>query len=222
MPEKIDREEGAKGGGSSPSVSGVKGAFYLLLKVLIAALVAPLIYASTVAFGREVATLSGSVRLALAQGVLIYVFLKFFVYDFAHVYKFGQGLVTGLFQFLKPLVNVAPYLVPVYTMIALIVFAVLNATGKMGEWHGIFYALIAGTFAMHLILTAQDLYTKDTTPGKPTYFFGMGLVYIFDVFVLALIMNVTLPGFDFVRFFKILGGTCLGIYKVVLTQLFFS
>jgi hypothetical protein len=118
------------------------------------------------------------------------------------------------------LVNVAPYLVPIYTIMVLIVFAVLNAFDKAGDFRTLFFAGIAFTFAMHVILTAQDLYNKDTSPGKPTYFFGMALVYIFDVFLIALIMHFTLPGFSFIQFFQALASTSFQIYKTIFLQLF--
>ena len=192
----------------------------MVLKVAATVLVLPVIVAMTAAFQEQVTTLDLALKHALGMGLVTYIILKFFVYDFDHVYKFGQNIVTYCFQFLKPLVNVAPYVLPIYTILALIVFAILNACGRVGDFRPMFYSGIAFTFAMHMILTAQDLYAKDSSPGKPNYFFGMSLVYIFDVFLISLIMHFTLPGFSFVQFFQSLAAMSFQIYKAIFHQLF--
>jgi len=198
----------------------MKETILMIVKVVVTLLVLPVVVAMTAAFQEQITGLDLTLKHALWMGLSTYIILKFFVYGFDHVYKFGQNIVTYCFQFLKPLVNVAPYVLPIYTILVLIVFALLNAFDKVGDFRSMFYAGIAFTFAMHVILTAQDLYAKDPSPGKPTYFFGMALVYIFDVFLIALIMHFTLPGFSFVHFFQSLAAMSLYIYKAIFQQLF--
>jgi hypothetical protein len=198
----------------------MKDTILMIVKVAVTLLVLPVVVAITHAFQAQITELNPTLQQSLWLGVMVYVILKFFVYGFEHIYRFGQNIVTYCFQFLKPLVNVAPYLVPIYTILVLLVFAVLNAFDRVGEFRSMFYSTIAFTFAMHVILTAQDLYNKDSSPGKPTYFFGMALVYIFDVFLIALIMHCSLPGFSFVKFFQSLALTSFHIYKTIFLQLF--
>jgi hypothetical protein len=129
--------------------------------------------------------------------------------------------VATVFQFLKPLVNFAPYVLPIYTLAIVIVYGILSLTGRMqGEWQGIFLFLLAFTFTMHIVLTAQDLYNKDSLAGKPNYFFGMSLVYIVDVFLMALVMSLAVKGFSFPHFFESLTGMSFKIYAAVFHQLF--
>jgi hypothetical protein len=198
----------------------MKDTVLMIVKVVVALLALPVVVAITFAFQGQITELDPALKHSLWMGVVTYMILKYFVYGFEHVYRFGQNIVSYCFQFLKPLVNVAPYLLPIYTILVLVVFAVLNAFDKVGEFKSMFYSAIAFTFAMHVILTAQDLYEKDASPGKPTYFFGMSLVYIFDVFLIALIMHCTLPGFSFINFFQSLAVTSLHIYKAIFLQLF--
>jgi hypothetical protein len=198
----------------------MKDTILMIVKVVVTLLVLPVIVAITYAFQGQLAELDPALKHSLWLGVMVYMILKFFVYGFEHVYRFGQNIVTYCFQFLKPLVNVAPYVLPVFTILTLIVFAVLNAFDRVGDFRSIFFSAIAFTFAMHIILTAQDLYNKDASPGKPNYFFGMALVYIFDVFLIALIMHFTLPGFSFIKFFQSLASTSFDIYKTIFHQLF--
>lgn len=212
------KEEKPQAGASSGG--GFQATAVVVLKFLFAALLLPVVIASTSAMYKEVLGFDGAIQHFLWLGLVVYLILYFFVYDLVHVYRFGQNVMTFCFQFLKPLVNFAPYVIPVYTIIVLIIFAVLNSMGKIGEWKGLFYSLMAFTFSMHVILTAKDLYQKDSAPGKPTYFFGMQLVYILDVFFIALVMHTTVSGFSFVRFFQGLAGVTFDIYRAVFHQLF--
>ncbi len=207
-------------GEKTKSKGGVANVFLTLLKFVVAFVILPVIIATTVAFQDQVEAFTPGLKQALWTGMVVYIILRFFVYGFGQVYQFGQQVVGFCFQFLKPLVNVAPYVVPIYTILALILYSIVNAMGKTGEYQSLFFSAFAFTFTMHIVLTAQDLYNKDSVPGKPTYFFGMGLVYIFDVFFIALLMNFTVPGFSFVHFFQSLAGTSIGIYKAVFHQLF--
>ncbi len=192
----------------------------MVLKFLFAVLILPLVIASTFAFQNELVKFEPALRDALSWGMFSYIILKFFVYDFGVVYTFGQRLVTAAFQFLKPLVNAAPYVFPVYSMLVLAVYAVMSWMGGLDTWRTVFLFLFSFTFSMHIILTAQDLYNKDSSAGKPTYFFGMSLVYILDVFLMALLASLVLPGFSFPTFFNDLTGASGNIYKVVIGQLF--
>ncbi|MBF0595487.1 MAG: hypothetical protein HQL22_11055 [Candidatus Omnitrophica bacterium] len=192
----------------------------IILKFTLAALLLPLVIGSTVALQGQITGFDAALQHSLWFGLVTYLILKFFVYDFSHVYKFGQEMVKFCFQFLKPLVNTAPYVIPIYTVFVLLVYAVVVAIGQLPAWKGLLLSLVSATFSMHIILTAQDLYSKDSSAGKPTYFFGMQVVYIIDVFLIALVMNVVLPGFSFIEFFKSLGATSVDIYKAVIGQLF--
>lgn len=198
----------------------MKDTLLIILKFVAAVLLLPVVMASTAALQGQITAQEGALQHSLWLGLLVYLVLKFFVYDFFHVYQFGQGMVTACFQFLKPLVNAAPYVIPIYTVFVLLLYAIVNALGKMQGFQGYFFATIAFTFSMHIILTAQDLYKKDSAPGKPTYFFAMALIYIFDVFMIALVMNAVLPAFHFMDFFHTLNRVSADIYHTVFAQLF--
>jgi hypothetical protein len=195
----------------------------LFLKFILGVLLLPLVIGTVVALQSEIAKLDPLLQQAINVGTVSYVLMKFFVYDFDAVYKFGQGIVGGCFQFLKPVMNFAPYVFPIYTILGIIAYAIVNIMGKMGE-HGelgpVFFTVIAFTFAMHIVLTAQDLYTKDSLAGKPDYFFAMALIFIVDVFLMALLISLAGKGFSFVNFFKSLSGASCDIYVGIFRQLF--
>ncbi|MBF0484898.1 MAG: hypothetical protein HQL16_00120 [Candidatus Omnitrophica bacterium] len=198
----------------------MKDTLFLILKFVFALIILPVVVALTFAFQNELATFEPALRHTLWQGMVTYVLLRFFVYDFSAVYAFGQGIVTSVFQFLKPLVNAAPYVLPIYTILVLLVYAVISVMGKLSGYESVFIFLFAFTFTMHIVLTAQDLYKKDSIAGKPNYFFSMILVYIFDVFFMALLMSLILKGFSFTHFFQGLTGTSADIYRMIFKQLF--
>ena len=198
----------------------MKDAALVILKFILAVLFLPLVIGSTVALQMEIEKFPAILQHSLWVGMVTYLILKFFVYDFTEVYRFGQGMVTYCFQFLKPLVNAASYVIPIFSVFVLLVYALVSALGQLTAWKELLFTLLSATFTMHIILTAQELYKKDTVAGKPTYFFGMELVFIIDVFLVALVMNAVLPGFSFVDFFKGLSACSFGIYKAVFAQLF--
>lgn len=192
----------------------------MIVKIILAILLLPIVIGSTIAFQQELSRFDALSRNALIYGMGSYIILKLFVYDFSHVYLWGQNLITNMFQFLKPLVNLAPYVIPVYSMIVLIAYAVVACFGKVALYKSVFLFLFAFTFVMHIVLTAQDLYKKDGSAIKPTYFFGMSLVYILDVFLIALLASLILPGFSFPEFFGDLTAKTKEIYQLVISQLF--
>ena len=153
----------------------------VVLKFILAILLLPLVIGTVVALQGETAKLAPDLQHAILHGTIAYVLMKFFVYDFDAVYKYGQNIVGACFQFLKPLMNFAPYVIPIYTIFLVIAYAIVKVMGKMGpnnDLAPVFFAVIAFSFAMHIILTAQDLYSKDSMAGKPDYFFGMALIFI--------------------------------------------
>jgi hypothetical protein len=192
----------------------------IVLKFIFAVLLLPLVIGTVVALQGEIEKFDPALQQAINIGTLAYVLMRFFVYDFDAVYKFGQGIVGGCFQFLKPVMNFAPYVFPIYTILGIIAYAVVNIAGKMGDFGPLFFTVIAFTFAMHIVLTAQDLYTKDSMAGKPDYFFAMALIFIVDVFFMSLLMSLAGKGFSFVNFFKGLSTASGDIYVAVFKQLF--
>ena len=203
--------------------TGFGGRVLFFFKFVLAVLLLPLVIGTVVALEGEIHHLAPPFQQAIFQGMVAYVLMKFFVYDFDVVYKYGQSMVGACFQFLKPLMNFAPYVIPIYTLLLVIAYAVVHLTGKMGaqdELAPVFFAVIAFSFTMHIILTAQDLYKKDSTAGKPDYFFGMALIFIIDVFLMALLLNLAVNGFSFVDFFKTLSQVSSNIYTSAFAQLF--
>ena len=195
----------------------------VILKFILAILLLPLVIGTVVALQGETGKLAPGLQHAILHGTIAYVLMKFFVYDFDAVYKYGQNIVGACFQFLKPLMNFAPYVIPIYTIFLVIAYAIVKVMGKMGpndDLAPVFFAVIAFSFAMHIILTAQDLYKKDSMAGKPDYFFGMALIFIVDVFFMALLLNLAVSGFSFIEFFKELSVSSAKIYTMVFKQLF--
>ncbi len=192
----------------------------VILKFIFAILLLPLVIATVVALQGEIGRFDAGLHQSILLGTLAYVLMKFFVYDFDAVYKFGQNIVSTCFQFLKPVMNFAPYVIPIYTILGIVAYAIVHMMGRMDAYAGMFFAVIAFTFAMHIILTAQDLYAKDSIAGKPNYFFSMGLIFVVDVFFMALLMSLVGKGFSFVHFFQELSASSLHIYIAIFKQLF--
>lgn len=199
----------------------MKDMFLTVLKFLTAVLLLPVVMGITYAFQGEVLRIEAAVYHSFLIGMVSYVIMRFFVYDFSALYAFGQGITTTIFRFFKPFGSAAPFVLPIYTIAIAILYWIFSLIGNMeGEWQQMFLFLLSFTFTMHIVMTAQELYNKDSSAGKPDYFFGMSLVYIVDLFFIALLLNLTLADFSFLRFFLALTGTSFDIYKAVFCQLF--
>lgn len=198
----------------------MKEAGLVILKIVFTVVMLPVLVASAVALQRQAFTLSGDLQQALGLGLTSFLILKLFVYDFQALHHLGQGITTFCFRAFKGLAQVAPFVIPLYSVFVLLVYAILQFMGKARGLQYLFFTLLAFTFSMHVVMTAQELYEKDGAYGKPTYFFSMVLITIVDLVVLALVVSAITPAFDFLKFFNDI-DRCVGqIYRAVFQQLF--
>ncbi|MDP8264712.1 MAG: hypothetical protein P9M12_04445 [Candidatus Aceula lacicola] len=193
----------------------VQAVKFLLFLVLI-----PLIVGMTVAFVRQVAGLTEGQYLYFVWGMASYLILHFFVYEPEPVYRYGKSLVADVFRFLDPLVEVAPLVLPIYSIVFLILFYFTSFFFKEIDLSHYYLFLISFTFAMHMIFTARDLRAQDQMAFKPNYFFSIALVYVINVVIIALMLNLIFPTFSFVEFFKKTSQISSSMYGTTFKQLF--
>jgi len=194
----------------------VKEIFWAILKILGFLLILPLIIASFLAFQNQILLLPPNKEVWVLWGVGSYAALNLFVYDFKTVYDFGKSLVEKILPFFKP----AGYIVPIFTIFLIIIYIIALILGHGVSWRPYFLFFIAFTIAMHLILTAHEIYESDNSPLKAHYFFTYGAVLIISFFIMSLLLTWAIPEFSFVGFIKSLASQTVHLYKSVYKGLF--
>jgi len=191
-----------------------------IVKFLIFVGLIPLIIALTVAFCQEFHSLPTSYKFAFNWGVILYLIMHLLVYEPEGIYRFGQKLVSSVFCFFEPLVKVAPFFFPVYSILLLIVLFFENIFVKSPKFDLALIFLIAFTLIMHIALTAKAIKGKDANATKPNYFFTMSFIFVINMLIISLMFDLVIPEFAFTTFFKRTVLIAKEIYLMVFRQLF--
>jgi len=135
-------------------------------------------------------------------GVISFIITYLFIYEPAIIYNKGQRLLGIVFNFFKPLVRVAPYLLPIYTIAIFIAYLIFSSALKTKESVGYFIFLFSFSLTLHLIFSAKSVRSKQGDFLKANYIFGFSFVYILDLTLLAFCLNIIFKEFSFVSFFN--------------------
>lgn len=204
-----------------PSKNQIKEFSLISLKLAIGLCLLPALYAVTFCFIGELAKLEEAAVRTFAWGIIGFLLLYLFVWEPAVIFKKGQRVLEVIFRFFAPLVKVAPFVLPIYTiLISIGYFIGLNFSG-MKELTPLFIFGIGFSLALHLVFSAKTLRAKSGDKLKANYIFGFGCIYILDALLLALFFNLAFEHFSFLAFFngsyQLSKGICLAVFK----QLFF-
>ena len=194
----------------------MKEIFWSILKIFGFLLILPLIIASFIAFQNQILLLPANKEVWVLWGAGTYVALNLFVYDFKSVYDFGKSLVEKMLAFFKP----AGYVVPVYSIFFIIIFIVAVILGHGSSVQPYFLFAIAFTLAMHLVLTAHEIYQSDNSVLKAHYLFTFGAVLVAGLFIMSLLLAWAIPEYSFVGFVKTLASQTFHLYKSIYRALF--
>ena len=180
----------------------------------------PFVYSVSVSFLNEFNTVEKLFRNYFWAGVISFIIIYLFVYEPAIIYNKGQRLLGIVFQFLKPLVRVAPYLLPIYTIAIFIAYLIFSFAFKTKEAVGSFILLFSFSLTLHLIFSARSIRSKQGDFLKANYIFGFSFVYIIDLMLLAFCLNIIFKEFSFVNFFNNSFQTGNNIIYAIFKQLF--
>lgn len=194
----------------------MKEVFWAILKILAFLLILPLIIASFIAFQTQILSLPVNKEVWVLWGAGIYVTFNLFIYDFKNVFVFGNSLVEKMMPFFKG----AGYVVPIYTIFIIIVSIIAWILGRGTTLQPYFLFAIAFSLAMHLILTAHEIYEGDSSILKAHYLITFGAILVAALFVISLLLAWAIPEYSLVGYIKSLSSHTLHLYKSVYTVLF--
>lgn len=97
-------------------------------------------------------------------------------------------------------VMLAPYLLPVYTVIIAVSYLVLSFFIDITRYSGVFIFLIGFTLMLHLAYTAESIRQKQSDLIKTGYFSSISFIYIVNLIIVFLIMSLFFRDVSFVEF----------------------
>ncbi|HQP09960.1 MAG TPA: hypothetical protein PKV41_01075 [Candidatus Omnitrophota bacterium] len=184
-----------------------------IIKIILAVLIFPVVWACGVVFQQHIMALPHSYGEFFFWGILGFLLLFLFFYQFWGVYEFGQRVMTSIFQVTFPIGKIFLNIIPFYlTVILLLYYVMTNFLGiKITDFYFMFFSGFA--FAMHILLMAQDMQQQEKTLIKPAYLFAMGIVTVLMIFVTVLLLDLVFKRFTFPEFFDAVSEKSWDVYS---------
>lgn len=191
-----------------------------VLKLALAILLLPLVIGVTAAFLESIKSMEGGVPAAFGWGIISYLILHILLYEPAQVYDTGKKISEKALGFFSPLVKVAGFCVPIFTILAFAAYFFASLAWKRTDLFAYFVFFASFAFAMHLVMTANSLKGKQPGPLKENYFFSLFFVYIVNMLLIAAVFDFLNPGFSYSSFLKKTGEAASVLYTASFKQLF--
>jgi hypothetical protein len=200
----------------------MKDGLLMIVKFFFFLLLLPVIIAAVLAFQFQVFAIPAPKEQWLLWGMVLFVLVYLFLYNFKEVHSFGQTTVSNLLKFYQPLSAVGGLIIPIYAMLVVCVFLIINVLG-LGEKYQHYGLLALGfTVAMHIVLTAQQMYEEDKSALKAQYLFGFGSALVVMLLIISLLISVVVADFSFINFISSLSSKATIYYKAIYRILFVS
>jgi hypothetical protein len=203
-----------------PKIPGLSAKAFGIIKFILGISLLPFVYSSTVAFLNELGVIEKLLQNYFWSGLITLIIMYLFVWEPVIIYARGQRLLGIIFSFFKPLVRVAPYLLPIYTIILFIGYWFLSFLIKSPWLLNYFLFLFGFSMGLHLIFGAKSLRSKQEDFLKANYIFGFSFVYILNLILTAFILNLIFEKFSFVNFLNNSFQSARNIFYAVFKQLF--
>ena len=183
-------------------VSAVKKGSLSVFKLLLGLSFLTFVYSSTLAFIAELRNIDLKFQKPFWEGLVAFIIIYFFAWEPVKLYQKGQKIIEVVFKFFAPLVKVAPYAIPIYTILLFCLYPIFRLIVPYDETLVYFMFLFGFSLALHLVFGAKSLRTKQSDFLKANYIFGFTLVYIIDILLFSLLLNLVFEKFSFVNFFN--------------------
>jgi hypothetical protein len=216
----LSREPAGISGDFSSKISGLSSKVFGIIKFILGILLLPFVYSTALSFLNELGLVDRGLQTIFWSGAISFLVIYLFIWEPALIYNKGHKLLEIMFSFFKPMVNVAPFLLPIYVILAFIIYGLLSLAIK-SSWL-IEYTLFLVGFAavLHLVFSAKTIRTKKGDFLKGNYIFGFSFIFILNLGLLALGFNFMFKEYSFVNFCNVSFKIASAIFYVVFKQLF--
>jgi len=201
-------------------ISVISGRLFGIIKFILGVCLLPFVYSSTKSFLQEFSLVASAGKNYFWSGVITFIVIYLFIWEPAVIYNKGHELLEVVFSFFRPLVKVAPYLVPIYTILLFILYALLSLVIKDAWFLRDALFLFGFSIVLHLVFSARTVRSKKDDFLKANYLFGFSFIYIINIFILACGLSTVFKDFSFVNFGKSAFEAAGSIFHVVFRQLF--
>jgi len=183
-----------------------------VLELIMAVLLLPFVWSASVSFHKYLMAMPGIFDSFFFWGMFGYLVCYLFVYQFWGVYELGQKITSGLFQFTAPMNDFVAKVIPFYLTAILLLHFVMVSFFKVHTLNHYFMFFAGFSFAMHVVLSAQDLQQTEHSFIKPKYLFHETIALILLLTVTVLLLDLVLGKWLFPDFFRKAVSDGLGIY----------
>lgn len=192
---------------------GMLGFFKLASSLLLL----PLAYAVSLSFHDELLRLKSLSHL-FGWGGVIYVIWHIFIFSLLTAYQLGLKGFAQILSFSSFFSEWIPRIIPLGTLVLSFLYYILGVFINLRQVTPSFIFLLGFTFAAHIILSAQDLYSNDEEVLKTHYFFSMVLTYVAGLVLLAALIGMNFSSFSFNSFWDQSWQLAQRIYHFLYTK----
>ena len=185
-------------------------------------LIIPLIAACALSFESYLLVLPAIKLHCLYWGAGIFVAFFLFLYHFQEVYQGGQGVVVKLIGLLGPAAAPVSLVLPVYGIVLICLYLILNVLGLAARYEGYLLLIISFSLVMHLVLVARQLYDEDGGPLKANYLLSFGVAFMANLCIFVLLLKLVIPECTVAAFFKSFLAHATSYYQYIYKLLFVS
>lgn len=215
--EKAASGKKEKGSRRTPDVSTL---FSGIVKFILGLCLLPFVWGISISLLEQFNTFDKLMQTYFWSGMVTLVLLHLFIWEPRLIYDKGHRLLEISFGFFQPLVKVAPYLLPIYSIVLLVVYAIVAPLINSETFTNACIFLSGFTIALHLVFAAKTLRSKGEDFLKGNYIFGFSFVYIITLLFTGLCFLVFSRDFSFVNFFSDFLKRGAGVFYAIFRQLF--
>lgn len=207
-------------GDFSSKISQISSKTFGVIKFVLGIMFLPLVFSTVSSFLNEFSSINKDLQGIFWNGVICFLAVYLFIWEPTVIYNKGHKLLGIVFSFFKPMVSVAPFLLPIYTIVFLFIYGLLSLWIRSG-WL-IEYTLFLVGFAtiLHLTFSAKTIRTKKGDFLKGNYIFGFSFILILNLALLAFGFSLIFKEFSFVNFCNVSFDIAKSIFRTVFKQLF--
>ena len=187
-----------------------------VLKFIIVVFLLPWFYSTTAAFITELKTIPEKSFNSFAAGIISFLVIYLFIYVPGKFYQQEQKVTEATFRFISPLVKLAPFVLPIYTIIFFLTYCLLTFLFKAGPPLEFFMFLFGFSIIFHLAFTAKALRSRKDDFLMINYLFSFGFIYVINVALLSLGFSILFKPFSWLSFCK----SSLQVSSIIISSIF--
>ena len=217
----LDLEQSVSDKGQKKAFSSMlSGQLFSIVKFMLGICLLPYVWGISVSLLKELGAVEKIQQDYFWVGIITLVLIHFFIWEPQIIYAKGHRLLEIIFSFFQPLVKLAPYLLPIYTILLLIAYAIFSPLATSESFTNTFIFFCGFSIALHLVFAAKTLRSKREDFLKGNYIFGFSFVYIVTLLFAGLCFVVFSSEFSFANFFT--GSLQKGssVFYAIFRQLF--